>query len=80
MISAAQRLALPAVGGSIDSLAKWKEPKAREMLKNAVRTHRPLHALLRYLICNRLIDALIDYSHIWVFSAIHMNPDICMLK
>ena len=32
MISAAQRLALPAVGGSIDSLAKRKEPKARKIL------------------------------------------------
>ena len=40
MISAAQRSALAAVGGRVDSPLKRKKLKARQMPKNAVRTHR----------------------------------------
>jgi hypothetical protein len=43
---AAQRLALAAVGGRVDLPSKRKKLKARKMPKNAVRTHRQLHALL----------------------------------
>jgi hypothetical protein len=43
---ASQRLALLAVGGSGDSLSKWKKLKARKLPKNAPRTHRQVHAML----------------------------------
>ena len=46
IMTAAQRLALAAVGGRVDSLSKREKPKARKMPKNAARTHRQLHALL----------------------------------
>jgi len=44
--SSAQRLALLAVGGSVDSLSKRKKLKARKLPKNAPRTHRQVHAVL----------------------------------
>jgi hypothetical protein len=43
---AAQRSALAAVGGRVDSPSRREQPKARKMLKNARPTHRQLHALL----------------------------------
>jgi len=45
-LKAAQRLALAAVGGRADSPSKRDKPNARKKPKNAVRTHRQLHAVL----------------------------------
>jgi hypothetical protein len=44
--SAAQRCALAAVGGRVDSPSKRKNSRQRKRLKNAARTHRQLHAVL----------------------------------
>jgi hypothetical protein len=46
MLLAAQRLALAAVGGRVESPSKRKQLKARKSSKNAVRPHRQLHAVL----------------------------------
>jgi hypothetical protein len=45
-IPIAQRLALAAVGGRVESLSKRERTKARKSLKNAARTHRQLRAVL----------------------------------
>ena len=41
----AQRIALVVVGERADSLSKRNQLKARTLLRNAVRTHRQLHAV-----------------------------------
>jgi hypothetical protein len=41
-----QRCAFAAAGGRVESPSKRKRPKARQMPKNAVRTHPQLHAVL----------------------------------
>jgi hypothetical protein len=46
LLLAAQRLALPAWGGSVDSPSKRDSTEARKMPKNAVRTPSRVHALL----------------------------------
>src|SRR6266508_5234275 len=46
MQSAAQRLALPAWGGRVDSPSKRESAQARKMQKNAARTPSRVHALL----------------------------------
>jgi hypothetical protein len=52
---AAQRSALAAVGGRVDSPSKRKQLQAAKMPKNAARTHRQLHAVLaRFLLRNTL--------------------------
>ena len=45
-MTAAERRALLAVGGSVDSLSKREKLKARKLPKNAPRTHRQVHAVL----------------------------------
>lgn len=52
----AQRRALLAVGGRVDSLSKRKKPKARKLPKNAPRTHRQVHAVL-----GGVSTSLLDY-------------------
>ena len=44
--TAAQRLALPAWGGRVDSPSKRESAPARKMLKNAARTPSRVHAVL----------------------------------
>lgn len=58
-VQPAERPALAAVGGGVDSSSKRKEPKARQMPKNAARTHRQLHALLGGVLAFKSLMAMV---------------------
>ncbi len=74
----AQRLALLAVGGRVDSLSKREKLKARKLPKNAARTHRQVHAVLGCKLINS-IEASRQRNFLVILSLVNLRDNLAIL-